>query len=160
MNKYFPKPYRNFGGNINVKVDSSNYVIKADLNSAAVIDTSKLALKLNLASLEAEKDKINVDKLKTVPVYLSKLSNVVNNEVVKKTVYDKLVAKLNDIDTGGFVLKTKYTADKSDLEQKISDADKKIPYTNGLVKKQIIMLKLVKQKAKYLVSLAQLLMLH
>ena len=160
MNKYFPKPYRNFGGNINVKVDSSNYVIKADLKSAAVIDTSKLALKLNLASLEAEKDKINVDKLKTVPVYLSKLSNLVNNEVVKKTVYDKLVAKLNDIDTGGFVLKTKYTADKSDLEQKISDADKKIPYTNGLVKKQIIMLKLVKQKAKYLVSLAQLLMLH
>ena len=116
MNKYFPKPYRNFGGNINVKVDSSNYVIKADLKSAAVIDTSKLALKLNLASLEAEKDKINVDKLKTVPVYLSKPSNLVNNEVVKKTVYDKLVAKLNDIDTGGFVLKTKYTADKSDLE--------------------------------------------
>ena len=51
-----------------------------------------------------------------------------------KTVYDKLVAKVNNIDTSGFVLKTKYTADKSDLEKKIRDADKKVPDTSGLVK--------------------------
>ena len=66
---------------------------------------------------------------------LSKLSNAVNNEVVKKTGYDKLIAKANNIDTNGFVLKTKYDTDKLDLEKKISNADKKIPDTSGLVKK-------------------------
>ena len=66
---------------------------------------------------------------------LSKLSNAVNNEVVKKTVYDELIAKANNIDTNGFVLKTKYDTDKLDLEKKISNADKKIPDTSGLVKK-------------------------
>ena len=66
-----------------------------------------------------------MNKLRTVPVDLSKLSNAANNEVVKKTVYDKLVAKENNIDTSRFVLKTKYDADKSDFEKQISDADKK-----------------------------------
>ena len=70
-----------------------------------------------------------------VPVYLSKLSDVVKNDVVKKTVYDKLIAKVNNIDTTRFALKTKYDTDKSDLEKKSSDADKKIPYTISLVKK-------------------------
>ena len=65
-----------------------------------------------------------MDKLKTVPVDLSKLNNVVHNEVVKKTVYDKLVAKVNAIDASGFVLKTKYIADNSDLENKINEVDK------------------------------------
>ena len=73
---------------------------------------SNLALKSNSIKLKAEVDKIDVDKLKIVRVDLSKLSNVVNNEVVKKTVYDKLVAKVNNIDTTGFVLKTKYDTDK------------------------------------------------
>ena len=63
-------------------------------------------------------DKIDVDKLKTVLIDLSKLSNVVNNDVVTKTVYDKLLAKVNNIDTSGFALKTKYDTDKSDLEKK------------------------------------------
>ena len=58
--------------------------------------------------------------------------------------YDKLVAKVNNIDTSGFVLKTKYDTDKPDLEKKISDSGKKIADTNGLVKKQIILLKLLK----------------
>ena len=59
---------------------------------------------------------------------MSKLSNVVKNDVVKKDVYDKLVAKVNSIDTSGFVLKTKYDTDKSELENKIPD-------TSGLFKK-------------------------
>ena len=92
----------------------SNYATKSDTTG---IDTSKLALKANLANLRAEIDKINVGKFKTVPADLSKLSNVVNGEVVKKTVYDRLVAKVNNIDTRGFVLKTKYSIDKSDLEK-------------------------------------------
>ena len=67
---------------------------------------------------------------------MAKLSNVVKNDVVKKTEYDKLVTKVDGIDTTGFVLKTKYDTDKSDLEKKISDAEKKIPDTSGLVKKK------------------------
>ena len=67
-----------------------------------------------------------------------------NNEVVKKTMYDKLVTKVNTIDTSGFVLKTKFDKDKSDFE-------KKIPDTMYLFKKQIIMLKLVRWKVKHLV---------
>ena len=73
--------------------------------------------------------------LNTAPVDLSKLNNVVNNDVVRKTVYDKLVPKINNIDTSGFVLKTKYDIDKSDLEKKISDADKTTPDSSGHVKK-------------------------
>ena len=90
-----------------VELDLSNYATKTDLKEATGIDTSNLAAKSGLASLKAETDKIDVDKLKAVPVDLSKLSNVANNDVVKKTVYDKLVAKVNAIDTSGFVLKTK-----------------------------------------------------
>ena len=64
---------------------------------------------------------IDIDKLVPVPVDLSKLSNVVKNDVVKKDVYDKLVIKANNINTGRFVLKTKYDADKLELESKIPD---------------------------------------
>ena len=75
-------------------------------------------------------DKIDADKLKTVLIDLSKLSNVVNNDVVTKTVYDKLLAKVNNIDTSGFALKTKYDTDKSDLEKKIPDATRLAKKTN------------------------------
>ena len=70
------------------------------------------ALKTNLASLNTEVNKLDTDKLVPVPVDLSKLSDVVKNDVVKKTAYDKLVAKVNSIDNTGFVLKTKYDTDK------------------------------------------------
>ena len=70
--------------------------------------TSNFALKTNLANLKTEVDKLDIDKLVPVPNHLSKLSNVVKNEVVKKTVYDNLVAKVNSIDTSGFYKKTKY----------------------------------------------------
>ena len=132
MSQYFSKPYNHFIGNVKVELDLSNYITKTDLKGITETDTSNLALKSNLAKLKAEVDKIDVDKLKTVPVDLSKLSNVVNNEVVKKILYDKLVAKVNNIDTSGFVLKIKYNSNKSDLEKKISDADKKIPDTSKL----------------------------
>ena len=82
-----------------------------------------------MLKLQAEVDKTDVGKLKTVPVDLSKLSNEDDNDNAKKTVHDKLVAILNNIDTSGFVLKTKYDTYISDLEKKISDADKKIPDT-------------------------------
>ena len=86
MSQYFPKPYELFGGDINVKVDFPIYATKADLKNATEIHTSKLALKSKLAGLKAVIDRIDVDKLKTVPIDLRKLSKVVNNDVVKKCV--------------------------------------------------------------------------
>ena len=120
MSQYFPKPYRNFGGNIALKVDLSNYATKADLKNATGVDTSELAAKSDLASLKAEIDKIDVYKLKIVPIDLSKLSNVVNNDAVNKAVYGKLVTKANNIITSRFVLEIKYGTDKSDLKKKIA----------------------------------------
>ena len=90
-------------------------------------------------------DKKDVDNLKIVPTDLSKLRNVVYNDVAKKTKYDKLFGKVNNIDTSGFALKTKYDRDKSSLEKKISDADKMFQVLAELLKKkQIIMLKILK----------------
>ena len=114
------------GGEINVKVDLSNYSTKSDLKNATDVGTSKLAGKSDLGILKSEIDKIDTDKIKIVPFDLTKLRNVANNDVVKKTVYDKLVAKENNIDTSEFVLKTKYDTAKLNLEKKISDADKEI----------------------------------
>ena len=105
ISQYFRKPYEPFGGEINVKVDLSNYATKADIKNISHVDTSSFALKSNLASLKREVDKLDIDKLAPVPVDLSKLSDVVKNDVVKKTAYDQLVAKVNSIDTSGFALK-------------------------------------------------------
>ena len=80
------------------------------------VDTSSFALKTNFSNLKTEVDKLDIEKLVPVPVDLSKLSDVVKNDVLKKTVYDKLVAKVHNIDTNDFVLKTKYDTDKTELE--------------------------------------------
>ena len=119
MSQYFPKPFRSFGGNINVKIDLSNYGTKTDLENVTQVDTSSFALKTNLANLKTEVDKLDIDKLAPLTVDLSKLSVVVKNDVVKKAVYHKLVAKVNNIDTRDFLLKTKYNTDKIELEKKI-----------------------------------------
>ena len=82
MSQDFPKPFRSFRGNINVKVDLSNYAIKADIKNISHVDTSSFTLKTNFASLKTEVDKLDIEKL--APVDLSKLSDVVKNNVVKK----------------------------------------------------------------------------
>ena len=128
MSGTFPKPYKQFSKNINVNVDLSNYATKADVKNISHSGTSSFALKTNLVNLKTEVDKLDIDKLVPVLVDLSKLSDVVKNDVVKKDVYDKLVAKVDNVDTSEFVLKTKYDADKSELENKISN-------TSGLAKK-------------------------
>ena len=84
MSQYFPKPFRSFGGNINVKVGLSNYATKTDLKNVKHVDTSSFALKTNLASLKTEVDKLDIYKLAPVPVDLSKLNDVVKNDGVKK----------------------------------------------------------------------------
>ena len=124
MSQYFPKLFKSFGRNINVKVDLSNYATKTDLKNVTHVDTSRLALKANLASLKTEVDQLDIDKLAPVPIDLTKLS-----DVVKKAVYEKLAAKVNNIDTSSFVLKTKYQTDKTELE-------KKIPIVTDFVKKK------------------------
>ena len=99
MSQQFLKPFRNFGGNINVKVDLSNYATKTDLKNVTHVDTSSFTLKTNVASLKTEVDKLYIDKLAPVCNDLSKLSDVVKNDVVKKAAYDKLLAKVNNIHT-------------------------------------------------------------
>ena len=128
MSKYFPKSFGSFGRNINVKVDLSNNATKTDIKNISHDDTSSFALKTNLANLKTEVDKLGIEKLVSVPVDLSKLSDVLKNDVVKKTVYDKLTAEVNNIDTNDFFLKTKYQTNKTELE-------KKIPYLTDFVKK-------------------------
>ena len=128
MSQYFPKPFRGFGRNINVKVDPLNYATKADIKNISHVDTSGVAVKRNLANLKTEVHKLDIDKLVPVPTDLNKLSCVVKNDVVKKDAFDKLVTKVDNIDTSGFVLKTKYDTDKPELGNKILD-------TSGFVKK-------------------------
>ena len=103
MIKYFPRRYKRFNRDTNAKVLLSNYVTKSDLKNISHVDVSSFALKSNLASLKTEVDKIDVDKLKPVPVDLAKLSNVVKNDVAKKIEYNKLVTKVDNNDTENFV---------------------------------------------------------
>ena len=77
---------KRIGGNVKVELNFSSYATKAELTNAAGVDTSNLAAKSDLAGLKAEVDKIDIDQLKTFPVDLRKLSKVVNNGVIKKTV--------------------------------------------------------------------------
>ena len=93
MSQYFPKPYKFFEGNINVKVDLSNHATKWDIKNISHVDNSSFPLKTDLASLKTEVDKLDIGKLLHVLVDLSKLSDVVKNDVLKKFVYDKLVKK-------------------------------------------------------------------
>ena len=138
MSQYFPEPYEPFGGDINVKVDLSNYATKTDLKNISHIDVSSYALKSNLASLKTEVDKLDIDKLTSVPIDLAKLSNVVKNDVVKKTEYDKLVNKVNSIDNTDFISRIKYEKDGSDFEDKINKIEKKIPDISNLVKESAL----------------------
>ena len=126
INKYFPEPYRAFGRDINVKVDLSSYATKADIKNITHIDTSGFALKANLANLKTEIDKLDIDKLVPVPVDLSKVSDVVKNEVIKNTVYNTKIAEIEG-----------KIPDISNLAIKISltSVENKIPDTNSFVKK-------------------------
>ena len=126
MSQYFPKSNEPFGRDIKVKIDLSNYATKTDIKIISHVHTSSFALKSNLGSLKTEVDNLDTDKLVPVPVDLSKLRDVVKTMLLTNA-FDKLVPKVNSIDTSAFVLKTKYDIDKSELKNKIPD-------TSGLVK--------------------------
>ena len=155
MTTYYPQ-YKSSRQNIKVELDLTNYATETDLKNVTHVDVSSFASKTNLAALKTEVDKIDVDKLKTVPFDLAKLSNVVNNYVVKKIDYNTKVTsiesqiagltkntadnladitKLKATDTNSFVLKTKLTSDVTTLENKIDTVDKKIPDVSELATK-------------------------
>ena len=137
MIQYFPKPFNlHFGDGIKAKVDLNNYITKTDIKNISHVDTKSFALKTNFANLKNKVDKLEIEKLVSLLADLSKLSNVVKNDVVKKTDYKKLVTISNNIDTSGFVLKTKYQTGKTEIENKL--------ILVVLLKRQITILKLLK----------------
>ena len=157
MSKYF-LPYNNSSKNIKVELDLRNYVTKKDIKDITHIDDSGFASKINLAALKTEVDKIDTDKLKTVPNDWAELSNVVKNDVVKNTDYNAKVSdietqitavnknaldnladvktlKTKTVDTSNFVTRTKFSTDTNALDDKIDKVDKKIPDVTSFVKK-------------------------
>ena len=142
---YYP-PYRSSRNNIKVNLDLANYTTKDDVKNITHVDVSSFASKTNLAALKTEVDKLDTDKLKKTPIDLSKLGNVVGNEVVKKTDYNAKVTsieaqitgliknttdnlnditKLKAINTNSFVTRTKFSADTNTLDDKIDGVEKK-----------------------------------
>ena len=122
---YYP-PYKSSSNNIKVQLDLSNYATEGDVKNITRVDVSGYATKSNLASLKTEVDKIDEDKLKTVPDDLAKLSNVVKNEVVKKT----------DFSADTYVTRTKFSTDTNALDDKIDKVEKEIPDISSLETKR------------------------
>ena len=149
MSQYFPKPYEPFGGNINVTVDLSNYATQDDVKNVTHVDTSSFALKTNLANLKSEVDKLDVDKLKPIPTDLTKLSDIVKNDVVKKTDYSTKITEMEDkiSDSSSFVKKIDCNIKTTEIEDKLPDTtnlatktalttvENKIPDTTNLATK-------------------------
>ena len=125
MSTYYP-PYKSSSNNTKVELDLTNYATKTDLKNITHTDVSSLTSKTNLSALKSKVDKIDVDKLKTVPDDLAKLSNVVKNEVVKKT----------DFSADDYVKKTKFSGDINSLDDKIDKVVKKIPDVSSLETKR------------------------
>ena len=127
MSTYYP-PYKSSSNNIKVELDLTNYSTKTDLKNITHTDVSSFASKTNLVALKTEVDKIDVDKLKTVSDHLAKLSNVVKNEVVKKT----------DFSADNYVTRAKFSTDTNALDDEIDKVDKKIPNVSNLATKSSV----------------------
>ena len=147
MTTYYP-PYKSSSNNVKVELDLTNYATKTNLKSITHVDVSIFASKTNLAALKTEVDKIDTDKLKTAPTDLAKLTNAIENDLVKKAVYNTVtsieaqiagltkntvinladITKLKAIDTNSFVTRTKFSADTNALDDKIDCVEKKPCY--------------------------------
>ena len=154
--QYFPPYQTSNSSNVNVKFDLTNYATKDDVKNITHVDVSSFASKTNLAALKTGVDKLDTEKLKTTPADLAKLTNAVDNELVKKTVYNAKImaidneisevkqsatnnlaeiAKLKAVDTSNFVNKTKFSTDINSLDDKIDKVDTKVPDISGLALK-------------------------
>ena len=155
MTQCYPS-YRNSSNNIKLKLDLVNYATKTDLKNITHVDVSSFASKTNLAALKTEVDKIDTDKLKTTPADLAKLTNAIENDVVKKTDYNTKVTSIEAqiagltkntvdnladitrfkaIDTNSFVTRTRFSADTNTLDDKIDGVEKNNPDISGLATK-------------------------
>ena len=122
MSQFFPKPYEPFSGDINVKVDLSNYVIETDIKNILHVDTSRFALKTNVASLKTEVDKLDIDKLKRLPNNLSNLKSKVDKLYIDKLVPAPVdLSKLSNVGKNDVVKKTEYNAKIKKYKGKIPD---------------------------------------
>ena len=145
MTTYYP-PYQSSSNNVKVELDLTNYATKTDLKNIPHVDVSSFASKTNLAALKTEIDIIDADKLKTTPIDVDRLSNLVKNDIVKKADYNAKVTsiegqiarvtkntldnladirKLKAIDTNSLVTRTKFSADSNALDDKIDGVEKK-----------------------------------
>ena len=125
MSECFPIP-RPLGVNVKIELDLSNYGTKADLKNGTGVDTSKSAKRVDLANLKSKIDKLDIGRLETTPVDLSKLNDVVKDNFVTKSGYDKLVKEVNAIqavNAGNLVKKTDNNKKSSEIEKKILDHD-------------------------------------
>ena len=141
---YYP-PYKSSSNNVKVELDLTNYATKNDLKNITNVDVTSFASKTNLAALKTEADEIDTDKLKTAPTDLAKLTNSIENDVVKKTDYNTKVTsieaqiagftkntvdnladitRLKAIDANSFVTRTKFSADTNALDDKIDGVEK------------------------------------
>ena len=155
MSQYYP-PYRSSSNNIKVELVLANYATKTDLINIIHVDVSSFASKTNLAALKTEVDKIDADKLKTTHADLVKLTNAIENDVVKNTDYNTKVTskeaqiagvtkntvdnladimKPKAIDTNSFVSRTNFSADTNALDDKIEGVGKRIPDISELATK-------------------------
>ena len=141
---YYP-PYKSSSNNVKVELDLTNYATKTDLKNITHVDVSSFASKTNLAAFKTEIDKIDADKLKTTSIDLDRLSNLVKNDIVKKTDYNAKVTsiegqiarvtknmldnladitKLKATDTNSFVIRIEFSADTNALDDKIDGVEK------------------------------------
>ena len=145
---YYP-PYKRSSNNVKVELDLTNYATNTDLKNITHVDVNSFVSKTILAALKTEVDKIDVDRLKTTSTDLARLSNVVKNDVVKKTDYNAKVTgiegqiagitkntidnladitKLKAVDTSNFLTRTKFSADTNALDDKIDGVEKNTRY--------------------------------
>ena len=124
------RPYKSSSNNVKVELDLTNYTTKTDLKNITHVDVSSFAIKTNLAALKSEVDKIDTDKLNTAPTDLAKLTNAIENDVVKKTDYSTKVTSIEAHIAGltnSFVTRTKFSADTNALDDKIDGEEEKKP---------------------------------
>ena len=159
MSQYFPQPNEPFCGDINVKVDLSNYATKPDDKNILHVDTSSVTLKTNLANLKTKVEKLDLNKLVPVPVDLNKLSDVVKNDVIKKTNYNAKITEMEGKipDISNLATKTALPAGENKIpdvskfatKHALTNLSNTVPDINTLIKKSVYDTKIAEIESQY-----------